>query len=1489
MAKLNPQEILDISTAANAANLGSSEAGTIFRDSLKACYVCDVYLSRMHRSTVEKHVHVPLVFKPAVHAVTDHPVMLALRNLTRQVYERTLKVSHSAVPALVVGAAMREMKLYDSNPSIHFYLHGSEAKDYDRIVLAVLTDMAGNLRRKTDRRDRRIRVVGRTLPNRVLVRYNNVQNMLQDYCELGDKPSRYHTNPIRSEMLIFEDSIYNLSKHDLLSIFEKTGANYGVGYALLPLELAFPDLPANGLYHIYDQADGMLTLTFHGGYANGYTHKKASWKLLLESPVIAQQGCFGFSLVVEIIARLGPFAIFKLIRATNREMIVRPVALPDHMCYVQVLDIMASVDLKTGRRHNDLVYFSVYESEFFELLNYLLCIDVKSMTVETAMTFIRRRGGGASLVAQQLLAPWDLEKTDYYKFALTVWVYAQLIRDKTSLAVKNLDITGVYDKIKRAFAAVTWPMLFWMWDLIELYHWVFSENLTDKLVKSVNPELLQKAWTLRSESREVVFAPVFPREEDDNLPSCPICASLHGKLGQQKVLCAHAETFVDMVMTTEQLSQLANKLIDSDNDPAGLAAVKKRAKDNMPVVGFSHRVRMHHISGGPGTGKSFIIRTLADQRDLVLAPFTKLRSDYTGIDMGDGTTMDYNFKTTHRAMETRGHKRIFLDEYSSFPYEYLMMACKLNGTEEVFIVGDKEQTQVREPDEGLYIGNHVPLDKLGTHTLLVNFRNPIDAICILNENYGYDMEPKPNQEIRVSIEVIEAPELPDIPMRCMGFSAASCALHELDRNTVRANQGGDSDVVALFLNTLDRDLMTNPHLARVALSRHKKKLYLVTDRSERAEQFVASLGLESIDYTKLPCHDVGITKDTITSPEVAGFLDRVCADVDQVLEELHDNAIDNSNFAKKVGSVSSGIFSDDVTLAMASEGIVCASDFSFNIVEDYITSLPGVHGPGTPPLAQEYVSSPVIGEPHGSQEYRDVTTQYVPTPPETVASIEALPIPLQVQPKPIQTGYDALSLLSTLVSNAGQIDTNPSLNHIPSTVVREGFRNGVVDADFITPLTQRHKPAELTSEYRAFCGGTGLHYGAKKPFQTLQVLRDRYVGKKTKYAFTHDAELLARKIVDEFFFEHCKEVPPFDPQEVQQIVDEFVKAAKAKHYAEQFVGLDNTDARVVRFHIKDIYKPKVLGVPDVYKAGQGISAWSKDAQATFGCIMRIMNKRFKDVLKPTAFYDNRETEEMSRVALTSMLETVPATAIIGVSDLVECDSKQNKFTQAIERCVFERLHCPLLALDLYYSFKSQYVIQSSHVRAVADDEKTSGEPATLLGTTGLTMPLNNYIMRGDGPSVIAGKGDDGIKAQCNLHIDEGRLTDIRQYVDLNYKFSLGDTAEFCGNTISGKLIVPSIFRKVNKLVSHRFRSYEHFTEYQKGLRDWVSKVQGDDYYDVLIANAELYHSTIDETRACFEAIQSASHIDEETYLHYFQVIREPMTIMRDDGYVYTDF
>jgi len=57
----------------------------------------------------------------------------------------------------------------------------------------------------------------------------------------------------------------------------------------------------------------------------------------------------------------------------------------------------------------------------------------------------------------------------------------------------------------------------------------------------------------------------------------------------------------------------------------------------------------------------------------------------------------------------------------------------------------------------------------------------------------------------------------------------------------------------------------------------------------------------------------------------------------------------------------------------------------------------------------------------------------------------------------------------------------------------------------------------------------------------------------------------------------------------------------------------------------------------------------------------------------------------------------------------------------------------------------------------------------------------------------------------------------------------------------------------------------------------------------LIANAELYHSTIDETRACFEAIQSASHIDEETYLHYFQVIREPMTIMRDDGYVYTDF
>lgn len=87
------------------------------------------------------------------------------------------------------------------------------------------------------------------------------------------------------------------------------------------------------------------------------------------------------------------------------------------------------------------------------------------------------------------------------------------------------------------------------------------------------------------------------------------------------------------------------------------------------------------------------------------------------------------FKTTHRALEKTGHRCIFVNEFTSLPYEFLAAIVYNNAAEEIFLVGDVKQTKVLEPDGGMHIGNHIDLSGLSRHLLCVNFRNPKDVVA----------------------------------------------------------------------------------------------------------------------------------------------------------------------------------------------------------------------------------------------------------------------------------------------------------------------------------------------------------------------------------------------------------------------------------------------------------------------------------------------------------------------------------------------------------------------------------------------------------------------------------------------------------------------------------------------------------------------------------------------------------------------------------------
>ncbi|CAG8721266.1 1787_t:CDS:2, partial [Racocetra persica] len=83
---------------------------------------------------------------------------------------------------------------------------------------------------------------------------------------------------------------------------------------------------------------------------------------------------------------------------------------------------------------------------------------------------------------------------------------------------------------------------------------------------------------------------------------------------------------------------------------------------------------------------------------------------------------------------------------------------------------------------------------------------------------------------------------------------------------------------------------------------------------------------------------------------------------------------------------------------------------------------------------------------------------------------------------------------------------------------------------------------------------------------------------------------------------------------------------------------------------------------------------------------------------------------------------------------------------------------------------------------------------------------------GQGGFLLAMKGDDGFKRQCNLKLDEERYEKVSQYTAL--KISL--------NALS-------------------FVDYHHFTKYQQSLRDYVKDFEDDTFVEAYIdANVKMY-------------------------------------------------
>lgn len=1365
---MDVQTVLDTALAANATNLAAAEAGIIFRKNLSSAIKIGVNLTPGQMSHLKKIINFPIVFTGGKTVTNDHPLLVAVRDIVRESYARDFKIQEAAERVLIVGAAAREIAMYSHNPHIHYYVYGKESKDYDRIVRPALQEIGRKLKQKAGKNNKLVFKIpgpGELNLRPCVKRYNDFQQIFKDYMELNLLPSTIHVDKIKCNTLAFEDSFYNFKPIDYLNLFEETGAEIAFGYGLLPLELLFEDMPENPIYSLTSRS-GISYLTFRQGFANGYAHDTEAWSTLLKSPVIEVEGK-SLKLAVEICCRAGPAVTFKMYKIRYNEEIPRLIELPDSETYVKILDIKNSVNRSTGKINNPLIYFSVREDEYIDTFNYLMSLDPKSLSFQNTVAYVRRRMGGMSLITKELIAPWFLPKRKVEAFCTTVLIQAKLHLEERTKLQDNLGVGSVYEKIAATFRTIG-RMAFL--PLTLLIDWLFAGHLVDKLILYPSGSITQigKVTKFFPDFYDIPLHTDWPYEGD--IPSCPVCFELMGKLGDQHLTCNFNQgSAVELELNDQQINKFKTDLLANDEDPAGLKAVKERCLKAMPTTGFKRKVFINLIEAGPGCGKSYLIRQLATTTDLILAPFTKLKADYMDLNSDDGEKYDLNFKTAHRAMETRGCRRIFVDEFTSMPYEFLACVAEVNGAEEIFLVGDTKQTKVLEPTEGLYIGNHINLSELSNHVLNVNFRNPKDTVALLNKIYGYQMEAFSKKE--KSIEIVSVADLPPLPTSTrMAFTKVSAKAHtESETNTVRANQGGTCNTAVLYATSNDAALISNSELQIVGLSRHTEKLYIVVDGCEQSKQLENKLQLSAEFYDHL--------QTWLTFPREA-------------------------------------------TRAV--------------LVEDKVVG-----------RILEKVQAP-------SDSYR---------------------------------------LIHTMMPSAANHDFHTCMNNEASSCIAANFTSGVTGADkILAVVNKRGHPQDQSEKYYSLGQGVGNYFSAKNQMQTLQVMSVRYFCKQPMYPYGWTEELLIRKILDKWFDDCVNpdvKVRMLDTAEMQDVIDGFIKHITTKKYQDSFKGndgIDNPDGRTIRFNLKGIFKPK-HGEPDVNKAGQGISAWSTDACAMFCAVFRVLTASVvkselghvvTDAYMDEAEFIKRTQYQMNRVAELAQNAT---------TDGVCFDANQNQFTQELEKAYWRRYGVCETFLDHYYSFRRHYKVVSAVALGRAGTQKTSGEPGTLVNNGVVSKTISHFLIDGDGGFVINYKGDDFNKRQLNVRLNKPNQDLIDGVCAVKLRVKISSTSEFCGLTYSGGNLLPSIPRKINKLYAHRFKTYEHFCEYQAALRDWVSRIEALGEMLCVASNANVYGTTADEMQSALDTVKSFSHIDKDQWDEQFVLRTETVMIpkMGSDG------
>nr|WMX25051.1 polyprotein [Rhizoctonia beny-like virus 1] len=641
---------------------------------------------------------------------------------------------------------------------------------------------------------------------------------------------------------------------------------------------------------------------WRGGVSNGYDHALRTWEAYLKTPRFAVDDFFIDS---EIVGRFGEMYLMRFWRSDGTSPIVRSLQLPISMSYVRVADLEESWSRVDKTFRQPFVYKSFKAETWFRMLNWCMAEPTNSLDFGVIMNAINRVSKGLSVGSNVIApkAPHEERENSILAIALLMETFkrrnilADIESDKDLQDGYKTNFAHIAEIVaKTGIAVFTGGLGIFAWFI---YKYLITENAVYDYVQypmpikeiRINASSRKGGQQLNQGAIEFVIPPISAKGSVD----CYLCEFWRNGLyssnrtmedGQQFHLSGHdCDNVHEVGFDDREVLTLLDKIRDSRTYHEGVGAHKlsqmiKKFEDwvDAQSTGWKHKARVSHIKGGPGTGKTEIIKVVLHALGklgvsaAVTMPFKELSKDFINASvLGVAGTHNFASDTTWWTLQRTNTRVLIVDECTGVDWSLARAIACYIGAAEIILVGDRDQTHLRpETGEGIdptHPDSGLDWTRVPVHELVYNYRLGAWRTKLLNLLYGYRMISKRQDNDTIEfvtraafVELAKQTKI-DREMVFTHAAATECfgAESSPDRSSgvanlsVRSSQGMTVDYAAVGVSQLDNAVVEVQGMLCVAISRAKYKTYFVTPENiddpviSRVREFLHSDSQARID------------------------------------------------------------------------------------------------------------------------------------------------------------------------------------------------------------------------------------------------------------------------------------------------------------------------------------------------------------------------------------------------------------------------------------------------------------------------------------------------------------------------------------------------------------------------------------------------------------------------------------------------------------------